>query len=1143
MIALISPRLLALLLFLTGISVIAAGQAPAAISGAVFDPTGAAIPGAQISLTRAGGGAPISAISDATGQFSAIVPAGTYDVAISASGFKTKDYSGVQSGSAALRAVLELDSTSETVTIEAGNSTLETATAELQGTLESRKIESVPVNGRSFTDMLALTPGVVPSSSAQPNAVVMSGCTSTPPSGDLNAGNLSVAGQRETSNGFVVNGSVVEEDFNNGTAVVPNLDSIQELKVITSAFNPEYGNYSGGQVMVETKGGGDNWHGSAFDFVRNTALDARGYFAPDRATYDRQQFGGTFGGPIRKGKAYFFADYQGTRMTQGIDTGLISVPSNAMRAGDFSSLIDAKNPSASSLNGMSVSTDYLAAMLSQKLGYSVTAGEPYFCTTNSTCVFQNAIIPQSVWSAPAKHLLQYIPAPNVGTNSFSTSAQDEKVRDDKGALRFDLPTRLGALSSYYFVDDYWLNNPYPTAQGGASVPGFNAISVGRSQLASLNLTKAFGANTVNDFHFSYMRSANVIGQPKGGVGPSLASQGFVEGEGTAGIVPLAPQIEGIENVSFSDFTIGVVTTNAAQVNNTWEWADAVSHNWGHHTLKLGGDFHLDQVNIAPNAIYNGAFMFQGSETGSDFADFLLGVPSSYSQGDSRSFYLRNHYIGVFAQDTYQLRPNLSLTYGLRWDVLPPWHEKYNQLQTLVLGEQSVVYPGAPRGLVFPGDPGIPNTLAPTKYNDFSPRIGITYSPSFSSGPLAAIFGTPSKSTIHAGFGTFYTAFEGLSAGIMSANPPYGYDYTSTSRPLFATPFISASGQNLGQPFPSPIPGYGASASNPNNSVDWSKYMPITGVPAFYYKNRPPYTERYSISLDRELARNTVLSVAYVGSQAHHLLAIISANPGNATLCLSTPGCGPFNEAGARGPFSSDFDAINYQKTMASSNYNSLEISVRRTSGPLQFTAGYTYGKSIDDSSSLAEPINPINPSLTRAISAFDLRHNFVVSYNYVLPIVRLLGADNRWTTGWTLSGVTRFSTGLPVTLFNNQDTSLLGSIPNGINNNGVDTLNYTAGKIDVNLNPRDGRNAFNTALFSLPALGQNGSARRRFFYGPGMENFDVALAKEIKLNESRQLQFRLEAFNLFNHAQFFGAASVNGNISSSNFGRIVNAMP
>jgi hypothetical protein len=245
--------------------------------------------------------------------------------------------------------------------------------------------------------------------------------------------------------------------------------------------------------------------------------------------------------------------------------------------------------------------------------------------------------------------------------------------------------------------------------------------------------------------------------------------------------------------------------------------------------------------------------------------------------------------------------------------------------------------------------------------------------------------------------------------------------------------------------------------------------------------------------------------------------------------------------GTRGPFSSQFAAVTYQKTIGNSNYNALELSLRHSTPSLEFLVGYTYGKSLDQSSSLAEAVNPVNPNLSKAISAFDLRHNFVASYDWKLPLARVFHGRSRWAEGWALSGVTRFSTGFPVTLFNNTDTSLLGTIPNGINNNGVDMPDYAPGDLAVNTNPRNGKPAFNTALFSLPDLGHIGTAARRFFYGPGMANFDAALHKSVRLAESRSLDFRFEAFNIFNHAQFYGPAAVNGNITSASFGQIVNA--
>jgi hypothetical protein len=317
-------------------------------------------------------------------------------------------------------------------------------------------------------------------------------------------------------------------------------------------------------------------------------------------------------------------------------------------------------------------------------------------------------------------------------------------------------------------------------------------------------------------------------------------------------------------------------------------------------------------------------------------------------------------------------------------------------------------------------------------------------------------------------------------------------------------------------------------------------------------------------LERQFGGNTVLSASYVGSQAHRLLVLVEANPGDPALCLSlsqpsqvmpgTPTCGPFGESnvyvsasgqvinGTRGPLGPNFGSDTNQATIGNSSYNALEVSLRHTSGRLQIFAGYTFSKSLDQASNPGEEVNPVNPALSKALSAFDLTHNFVVSYTYQIPFDRLFRDANRWTQGWELSGITHISSGFPVTLYNYGDNSLLGAEPNGVNNYGVDQPQYTPGPLDLNHNPRqDNHIYFNTALFSLQPLGQPGNAKRRFFYGPGIDNYDMALLKKLPLTESKSMEFRVEAFNIFNHAQFYGPTSVNGNINSSTFGQVVSA--
>jgi hypothetical protein len=1168
------------------------------ISGGVKDASGAVVPKATVSITNTDTGVRQMLTTDENGAYSFLdVQVGRYNLEVSATGFRPYKRTGIildANSSLTIDAVLEVGARTDAVTVVDNQLHVDTSSTQVGEVITGTQMTTVPLNGRSYTDLLALQPGVAPVASITSDTVQDVGASVLSPSGDLNPGTISINGQREFANAFIVNGSDVEEDVNMGAAIIPNLDSIAEFRILTSNFDAEYGEFSGGQINVVTKSGTNAFHGDLFEFLRNTNLDARNYFSPTRGAFDQNQFGGTVGGPIRKNKVFFFADYQGTRSTQGVDTGQIPVPSVQDRTtGNFSDLplnSSGFNPlgfcgvAAPSLEiPCVVSGPNIATILARHLGYTVQPGEPYYfsgptqqhpsggpCTSNNPatgCVFPNATVPTSAWIAPGTNLLPYIPAPNNSNGTFSTSAFNQTLRDDKGAYRLDANTHFGLLTAYYFLDDWSQNNPYPVAQGGANVPGFNALYTGRAQLLDLGLTKTLGTSAANELHFSYLRNSVDLGKPVGGVGVSLASQGFQVGPGTPGIVPLSPKTEGVESVGFNSYTIGTNTNELNQAGNTFQWLDNFSKVRGAHALKFGGEVHYDQVNVNAIAQFNGSFLFFGTETGLDFADFLLGVPSQYNQSQLQPFYGRNKYFGLYGQDSWRINNSLTLNYGLRWDRIESWYEKYNQIATFVPGEQSFVFPGAPAGILYPTDPGVSRTLAPPGNRDFAPRIGLAYSPNVAGdGLLAKIIGGPGKTSIRASFGMFYTAIEALTIGVMSANAPYGTTYTSPAPPLFATPFVTAaSGQNLGQTFPVTLAPLNSSAKHPDPNINWAQFEPITGLPNYETTNRIPYTEDYMLSLERGFGNNTVVSLNYVGTQGHRLLVLEESNPGNPALCLflsnpanlaagQTP-CGPFGEDtqyttstgkvfnGTRGPLGSNFGSNANQATIGNSNYNALQVTLRHTTRRLTVLAGYTFSKSQDQSSNLGEAVNPLNPALSKALSAFDVKHNFVVSYNYQLPFEKLFRASNGWTRGWELSGITHFSSGLPVTLVNFGDNSLLGSEPNGINNFGVDEPDFTGGPLNLNSNPRNGHAYFNTAVLTENALGTPGSAKRRFFYGPGMDNYDMALLKNVRLTEAKSLQFRVEAFNAFNHAQFFGPQAVDGNISSSTFGDVISAAP
>jgi hypothetical protein len=1139
------------------------------ISGTVTDPKDLAVGGARVTVTELNTNVRQTTTTDSKGFFSLTeLTVGRYEVVIEAPGFKQfKETNLILNAncSHSANASLSVGGAAETVTVESLAIHVETVDTQLGEVIGSTETEALPLNGRSFTDLLSLQPGVVPQSSFTGQSLTAAGASLISPSGTLNPGTLSINGQREFSNGFSLNGASIEEPFTMGAGFIPNLDSIAEFRILTTNVDAEYGDYNGGQINVITKSGANRVHGDVFEFVRNTALDARDYFSATRGNFQQNQYGATAGGPIRKDKLFYFGDFQGTQMAQGKSSGKILVPTIAELNGDFS---DASL--ASSLTGC-VSGPYIAGILGQSLGTNVQAGDPYWptstgCNAARPAVFPNSMIPKQAWSSPAVNLVRYIPGPNLPDGEFSTNSQNETLRDFKGAIHIDANSRWGKISGYYGIDDYALANPYPTEQGGATIPGFSALTNGRSQLGTFSDTNTFGSRTVNFFEASYLRDTNVLGTPQDTVGTSLTSQGFVDASGNPTIFPQRPGIVGVENIIFNNFTMGSTVTGINQYDNIYQYFDTLSHVIGTHTLKLGGELRYNETNGNADIQSNGEFAFFGSETGLDIADFFVGAPSTYEQGNAQPFYMRNQYAGGFVEDSWRIKPNLTFNYGGRWELEMPLYEKFNQLQTLVVGEQSQVYTGAPTGIVFPGDKGVRNTLSSKRWDDFSPRFGLAWSPPKRyDGVLGALFGNPGDTSIRLGAGRFFTGVEGITAGVMAGDPPYGTTYSSPVSPLFSNPFIDAgTGNNEGQRFPIPFPAFGASPSNPNSTVNWAQFEPISGMVAVDIHNVSPYAEEYNLSIERQLGRSTVLGLNYIGSEGHHQYVLVTANPGIASNCLSVsqlsqvaPGssvCGPFSETGTfttisgqlvqgRGPFGANFGGDSFEESVGNSNYNALEVTLRHQSRRLDVLAGYTYGKSLDISSSIADMLVPGDPHRTYELSAFDIEHNFVASFNYNLPVDDLFRHKDRFTRDWQISAIAHYSTGLPVTMQNSSDNSLIGARPNGVNPFSVDLPQVIPGPLNLNHHPQNGNPYFNTSLFGLQPLGTVGNVSPRYFFGPGLENWDMALQKYVAVTETSRLEFRLEAFNVCNHTQFFGSTAVAGDVNASSFGQINSADP
>jgi hypothetical protein len=1177
----------------------------ASISGTVTDPSGAVVAGASVSAANVDTGVVTTQSTNAQGFYSfQSLPLGNYTISVAQSGFKAYSQTGlVLDVNSALVVDVKLQVGASTEKIEVSSTALhvDTESTQMGEVITGKEMTDVPLVTRSYTDLLALQPGVISTASQMTGAYagpfISAGFPSPQVSGDLNSGALSVNGMREAANGFILNGILVQETGFSGAGAIPNLDSIAEFRILTNNYDAEYGNYSGGQINVVTKSGTNQFHGNAFEFLRNTDFDAANYFAGgQRGSYHQNQFGGTIGGPVKRDKIFFFADYQGNRVIQGITQVINGAPSAATELGDFSGI-------ANSLLGTTVNGTAWASQLTTQLGQTVTAGEPYYtngCVSAAQCVFPNAQLSPLAFNPISANLLPYIiPAgsgtidPSTGTGVYSNSSEATNLSDNKFSGRLDGNSRFGLLTAYYYFDKYNRVDPYWS--GNAPLyPGFAVNGRGESDNINLGDTKTFSSAAVNEFRLGYFRLDTHFNQPLGGKNATLAGLGFASGaNGGLGIFPVAPSLEGVPEIDFNNFVIGVPSRPNGLIENIYQVVDNYSKIIGTHSLKFGGQYHYDQLeeDLIDN-VSNGNFFFGTnfnggvSETGSDFVDFLLGAPSSYVQGQSYPSYGINYYFGLYAQDSWRVKSNLTFNYGIRYDVSAPWKEKYNQIQTLIPGEQSVVFPGAPLGWLFPGDPGVPSTLAPTRWNNFSPRLGLAYSFGDYDGLLGKILGKAGSTSLRAGFGMFYTGFEGATDFNEIGDAPFG-NYTGQYASTFAAPFeVRASGlpNPSGQLFPAPQPPAHPSASNPATNFPYDNLTDFYGAfgtigssPAFYNKNRLPYAETYELSLEHQVTSRDLVTVSYVGSEGHRLLSSESANPGSPALCLSvsqssevlanTPTCGPGGENGiytrADGslvigtrprfpgvvlpngtpivPFGND----SYFITAGASNYNSFQINYRHTSGRLQTLVGYTFSKSLDDSSGYGEQFNPINPRLSRGLSAFDATHNFVASYSYRLPL-DLLGGPKRLTNGWAISGITRFSTGLPVTLVETDDQSLLGTSFGGPITLAVDTPNVV-GPLDIT-NPRKTNGQyFSPAAFGPSALGVEGDSARRWFHGPGINNWDMALLKDTAITERVGLQFRAEFFNIFNHTQFMtplGITGFNGSgvATSGSFGIVPGAL-
>jgi hypothetical protein len=928
-------------------TLLSAQGASGRILGRVADPTGAVLSAAKVTLLNEATGISRDATTSDSGDYSFVeVAPGTYTVQFELTGFKKNVQKGVivdVNQVVTLNSTLQIGGSQETVEVTSEAPQVDTTSTQLGAVINDRSVNELPLNTRDTYQFLQLQPGVQS----------QLGSSGSLFAGSDDPGSVSVNGGRTRANNFSVNGGDANDQFVNTPTIEPTPDAVEEFRVITNTFDAEYGRNSGSVVNVITKSGGNAFHGNLYEYFRNTILDSRGYPDTTKPQLNQNQFGGTFGGPIKKDRTFFFLSYEARRIRDGQPGQLLNVPTGtpgAAPTGEFSGDFSTQTPFAGGIQP----GGFIANVLDGRkgcdtaLGYTVASlGPDPDGLTDWSSVFPSGKIPTACQDPVAANLLQqFVPVANIGSNQnqvvpVGTDNQDQftvrvdhKINDHQN------------FTAYYYFNDTRDFLPYDNFEAaGANVPGFGNLNDLRNQQWNLTHTWTINNALVNEAHFTYMREGElgyIKPQTTGSVTATCTgaastfcftgtsdSSAISSEFGTApnlGITPgLPPTLTGVPYVNISG---GASFGNnfegfLPQVGNSFQWSDELTWVKGNHTFKFGVDVRRMRFDQYYYFDLNGEFTFDNSgpngiipADGDAYAEFLLGLADAYTQGSGQREDVRSTAAYPFAQDSWKIKPNLTLNYGLRWEYSPPLTDISGHVETFRPGQNSTVYPcgittsanywetltpnpvpnpnctntGAePTGLVVPGDPGVPAGMTSTYYKSFAPRVGIAYSPNFTSGALGKLFGSNGKTSIRAGWGLFYNPIEELVLAQFGAEPPFGGS-SSLSDVFFNTPFV-----NQGE-YTAPNPFGGIITPTKGKPTDLSLFRPILLYGEFEPNLRSQYTTQYNLTIQRELSNSTMLQVGYVGSQGHRLLATHDINPSNPQSCLDIATLAGMNSA-------------------------------------------------------------------------------------------------------------------------------------------------------------------------------------------------------------------------------------------------------
>jgi Carboxypeptidase regulatory-like domain/TonB dependent receptor len=1036
-------------------------QATAQITGLVTDASNAGVPGATITITNVDTGVSSTTTSNESGNYVfPVLNPGKYNIVVSKTGFDEVTRSGIElsvSQVARFDFALQVGSSKVSIQVNAAAPPLETSTASLGQVIASKSIVDLPLNGRNFLQLAKLTTGV-----------------SNPKPGDRTAagGGFVANGVRSQLNNFMLDGidnneKIVDQQNSSPVVIQPSVDALQEFKVETNNYSAEYGYSAGAVVNAVIKSGTNQFHGTAFEFLRNDVFDARDFFlAPSakKPPLQQNQFGGTFGGPILRNKLFFFGSWEQTRLNVG-KTQVLTVPTAAMKTGNFAGQALIYDPNTTTANPSGT-------------GFVRTA-------------FANNVIPASRIDPVAANLLALEPLPNApGTinNYIASPINTNRVNrmDLRGDDHISDTDQLFARYSYTPADSV-TPGPFPAPLiGSTNFQTANKHDVANG--AALGETHTFSPTVVNEFRLGYNRVQDDL-TPY--VNDYINSQFGILG------IPQLPGVTGLPQFTISGFAgLGEATfLPNNKISETATVEDHVSWVKGKHSLSAGGTYRWVRSWFNISAAARGSFTFNGTftqnpqrptGTGSGLADLLVGIPSNAELSNEIAGDIRYRYIGSYIQDSWKLTDKLTLNLGARYELWTQPFERQDLQGNFLRNVQKFIYP---LGLVPPGMPAALTTSIPSGLgrrsllkqdsNNIAPRVGLAYQ-------------LTGKTVVRAGFGQFFADDPAIGASARPpANPPFFQDVTFPTNQITPVLFLSTG-------FPANTIGR---SINPGNAT----------LAAWDPNFKQAYVYHWSVGFQRQLGQ-FVLDANYVGTSGFELPLTYDVNS-------PYPGGG---SVASRRPFQG-FGTINFTIPMGNSNYNALEMRLeRRYANGFAVLASYTYSKSIDngDSSLVGDLMlrDARNVKLERGLASNDIRHNFVLSSSYDLPF----GKGRRFSISnpianavagnWQINGIGTIRTGTPF-------TPQLGF-------SSANTGDNRPSRIASGNLPSDQRsinNWFDKTAFVAAPFYQFGNAGRDILTGPGAVNFDLSAFKNVpvpKFGETGDIQFRAEMFNAFNHPQF-----------------------